>query len=156
MNRFSTPVSTILAFGPVGIVWAFIPIHLYSLKASYTLISLLWGGLLDKSGNGRAIILLSLLAETIGFSTFPFLSSPAEFVVVVSLMSVFTSSFLPVFSARATWTSSFYGRAIGGFWTAASIGYGVSTLIGGVVYQFYGSTYLFTLGALFGLAGCFT
>jgi MFS family permease len=167
-NRFSVPLTTILAFAPAGIIWAFLPVHLYSLKASYTLIALvslipavetilfspLWGGLLDRTRNGRWIILVSLLAETLGFASFPFLSSPVDFVLVVAVMGIFTSSFIPIFSALATWASGQYGRAIGGFWIAASLGYGASTLLGGIVYQFYGANYLFTMGALFGLAGC--
>ncbi len=167
-NRFSVPLTTSLALAPVGIIWAFLPVHMYSLKASYTLIALvslipavetilfspLWGGLLDKTRSGRWIIIVSILAETLGFATFPFLSSPVEFVLVVALMGVFTSSFIPIFSALATWASGQYGRAIGGFWIAASIGYGASTLLGGIVYQFYGASYLFIIGALFGIAGC--
>src|SRR2546426_5536084 len=99
-NKSSVSLSTLLAFAPVGIIWAFLPVHLYSLGASYTIISLVslipaaetilfspfWGGLLDKTGNGRRIILAALLAETAGFSVFPFLSSPLEFVIVVSVM----------------------------------------------------------------------
>ncbi len=138
------------------------------MNASFSLISLvslipaietivfspLWGGLLDKTGKGGRIILVSLLAEAVGFSTFPFLTGPEEFVVVVSLAGVFTASFIPVFSAIATWASHQYGRAIGGFWTAASLGYGSATLIGGIVYEFYNATYLFVLGAVLGYAGC--
>ena len=169
-NKSSVSLLTLLAFAPVGIIWAFLPVHLYSLGASYTIISLVslipaaetilfspfWGGLLDRTGNGQWIILAALVAETAGFSLFPFLSSPIEFVIVVSLMGLFTSSFIPVFSAMATWASGQYGRAIGGFWIAASLGYGASTLLGGVVYEFYGAGDLFILGALFGLAGCLT
>ncbi len=169
-SKSSVSLSTLFAFGPAGIIWAFLPVHLYSLNASYTIISMVslipaaetilfspfWGGLLDRTGNGRRIILAALLAETAGFSLFPILTSPIEFVIVVSLMGLFTSSFIPVFSAMATWASGQYGRAIGGFWIAASLGYGASTLLGGVVYEFYGATDLFMLGALFGLAGCLT
>ncbi len=126
-NKSSVSLSTLLAFAPVGIIWAFLPVHLYSLGASYTIISLVslipaaetilfspfWGGLLDRTGNGQWIILAALVAEKAGFSLFPFLSSPIEFVIVVSLMGLFTSSFIPVFSAMATWASGQYGRAIG-------------------------------------------
>ena len=66
-QRLSVQVSTILAFAPAGIIWAFLPVYLYSLRASYTLISLVslipaaetimfspfWGGLLDMTGKGR-------------------------------------------------------------------------------------------------------
>ncbi len=169
-RKSSVSLSTLFSFAPVGIIWAFLPVHLYSLNASYTVISLVslipaaetilfspfWGGLLDKTGNGRRIILAALLAETASFSIFPFLSSPVEFVIVVSVMGLFTSSFIPVFSAMATWASGQYGRAIGGFWIAASLGYGASTLLGGIVYEFYGPADLFILGAIFGLAGCLT
>ncbi len=153
----------------MGIIWAFLPIHLYSLKASYTLIALvslipaietivfspLWGGLLDRTGKGQQIILVSILAEAVGFSTFPLLTTPEEFVIVVSVTGVFTASFIPVFSAVATWVSRQYGRAIGGFWIAASLGYGASTLLGGIIYEFYPVGYLFILGALFGFGGFF-
>ena len=68
-NKSSVSLSTLLAFAPVGIIWAFLPVHLYSLGASYTIISLVslipaaetilfspfWGGLLDNTGNGRRI-----------------------------------------------------------------------------------------------------
>ncbi len=169
-SKKSLSLSTLFAFAPVGIIWAFLPIHLYSLNASYTIISMVslipaaetilfspfWGGLLDRTGNGHRIILAALLAETAGFALFPLLTSPIEFVIVVSLMGLFTSSFIPVFSAMATWTSRQYGRAIGGFWIDASLGYGTSTLLGGVVYEFFGAGDLFTLGALFGLVGCLT
>ncbi len=167
-ERFSVHLSTALAFAPVGIIWAFLPIHLYSLKASYTLISLvslipaietilfspLWGGILDRTGKGQEIILVSILAEALGFSTFPFLTAPGEFVLVVSLTGIFTASFIPVFTAVSTWNSAQYGRAIGGFWTAASMGFGVATLIGGLIFEFYPAEYLFIAGALFGYAGC--
>ena len=170
-KQFSVHLSTALAFAPVGIIWAFLPIHLYSLNASYTLISLvslipaletilfspLWGGLLDKTGRGRQIILVAILAEAIGFSTFPFLTTPEEFVIVVSLTGIFTASFIPVFSAIATWVSPRrYGRAISGFWIAASLGYGASTLLGGIFYEFFSVRYLFILGALFAFAGFLT
>ena len=170
-RQFPVRLSTALAFAPVGIIWAFLPIHLYSLNASYTLISLvslipaletilfspLWGGLLDKTGRGREITLVAILAEAVGFSTFPFLRTSEEFVIVVSLTGVFTASFIPVFSAIATWASPRrYGRAIGGFWIAASLGYGASTLLGGIFYEFFSVRYLFILGALFGFAGFLT
>ncbi len=41
-----------------------------------------------------------------------------------------------------------------GFWTAASLGFGASTLLGGIIYQLYPVSYLFILGALFGYTGC--
>ena len=43
-----------------------------------------------------------------------------------------------------------------GFWIAASLCYGASTLLGGVVYEFFGAADLFILGELLGLAGCLT
>ncbi len=167
-QRFSVHLSTALAFAPAAIIGAFLPIHLRWLNASFSLISLvylipaienivlspLWGGLLDKTGKGQQIILVSLLAVAVEFSTFPFLTTPEEFVIVVSVTGVFTASFIPVFSSIATWASHQYGRAIGGFWTAASLGYGSATLLGGIVYEFYNATYLFVLGAVLGYAGC--
>ncbi len=93
------------------------------------------------------------MAEAVGFSTFPFLTTPEEFVIVVSLTGVFTASFIPVFSAVATWASHQYGRAIGGFWIAASLGYGISTLLGGIIYEFYNAGYVFILGAILGFTG---
>jgi MFS family permease len=74
-------------------------------------------------------------------------------VFVVALMGLFSSSFIPVFAALATETSTQYGRAIGEFWTAASLGYASVTLIGGVLFQFLDPVYLFVLGALYGYAG---
>jgi MFS family permease len=74
-------------------------------------------------------------------------------VFVVALMGLFSSSFIPVFAALATETSTQYGRAIGEFWTAASLGYASVTLIGGVLFQFLDPIYLFILGALYGYAG---
>ncbi len=167
-QRFSVHLSTALAFAPVGLIWAFLPVHLYSLRASYTLISLvslipavetilfspLWGGILDRTGRGQEIILVSILAEAIGFTIFPLLTTPEQFVIVVSITGLFTSSFIPVLTAVSTWNSAQYGRAIGGFWTAASLGFGVSTLLGGIIYQLYPVSYLFILGALFGYTGC--
>jgi MFS family permease len=89
----------------------------------------------------------------VGFSLFPFLHDPAQFVFVVALMGLFSSSFIPIFAALATEKSSQYGRAIGEFWTAASLGYAVSTLIGGVLFQFFDPVYVYVLGALFGYSG---
>src|SRR6266705_317884 len=80
-ERFTVQLSTALAFGPTGIIWAFLPIHLRSLHASYFLISLVslipavetiafspfWGGILDKTGKGHNILLLSFIAQAVGF-----------------------------------------------------------------------------------------
>src|SRR5207253_11291518 len=96
-QRLTVQVSTALAFGPTGIIWAFLPIHLRSLGASYLLIALVslipaietiglspaWGGLLDKTVTGNKIPLISLLAHGMGFSVFPFLQSPEVFVLAV-------------------------------------------------------------------------
>src|SRR6059036_2286985 len=166
-QRLTVHLSTGLAFGPIGIIWAFLPIHLRSLGASYLLIALVslipaietiglspaWGGVLDKTGRGNKILLISLLAQGSGFSVFPFLKSPEEFVLVVSLMGLFSSSFIPVYAAMDTLSNRQYGRAIGGFWTAALLGYASSTLIGGILYQYSPVSSLFLLGALYGYAG---
>ena len=166
-QRLTVQVSTALAFGPTGIIWAFLPIHLRSLGASYLLIALVslipaietiglspaWGGILDKTGKGNKILLISLLAQGIGFSLFPLLKSPEEFVLVVSLMGLFSSSFIPVYAAMATLSNRQYGRAIGGFWTAALLGYASATLVGGILYQYLPVSSLFLLGALYGYVG---
>src|SRR6266567_4362394 len=166
-QRLTVQLSTALAFGPTGIIWAFLPIHLRSLGASYLLIALVslipaietiglspaWGGILDKTGRGNKILLVSLLAQGIGFSVFPFLKNPEEFVLVVSLMGLFSSSFIPVYGAMATLSNRQYGRAIGGFWTAALLGYATATLIGGILYQYESVNSLFLLGAIYGYVG---
>jgi len=166
-QRLTVHVSTVLAFGPIGIIWAFLPIHLRSLGASFLLIALVslipaietiglspaWGGILDKTGRGNKILLVSLLAQGVGFSVFPFLKNPEEFVLVVSLMGLFSSSFIPVYGAMATLSNRRYGRAIGGFWTAALLGYATATLIGGILYQYESVNSLFLLGAIYGYAG---
>ncbi len=166
-QRLTVHVSTVLAFGPIGIIWAFLPIHLRSLGASYLLIALVslipaietiglspaWGGILDKTGRGNKILLVSLLVQGVGFSVFPFLKNPEEFVLVVSLMGLFSSSFIPVYGAMATLSNRQYGRAIGGFWTAALLGYATATLIGGILYQYESVNSLFFLGAIYGYVG---
>ena len=166
-HRLTVHVSTVLAFGPIGIIWAFLPIHLRSLGASYLLIALVslipaietiglspaWGGILDKTGRGNKILLVSLLVQGVGFSVFPFLKNPEEFVLVVSLMGLFSSSFIPVYGAMATLSNRQYGRAIGGFWTAALLGYATATLIGGILYQYESVNSLFLLGAIYGYVG---
>jgi len=68
-------------------------------------------------------------------------------------MGFFSASFVPVYASLATWASQRYGRAIGGFWAFASTGFGVATITGGILYELYGTTPLFALGALFGYAG---
>jgi MFS family permease len=166
-QRLTVHVSTALAFGPIGIIWAFLPIHLRSLGASYLLIALVslipaietiglspaWGGFLDKTGRGNKILLVSIFAQGAGFSLFPFLTNPAEFVLVVSIMGLFSSSFIPVYGAMATLSNRQYGRAIGGFWTTALVGYATATLIGGILYQYESPNYLFLLGAIYGYLG---
>jgi MFS family permease len=163
-QRLTVHLSTALAFGPIGIIWAFLPIHLRSLGATYLLIALvslipaietiglspMWGGILDKTGRGNRILLISLLAQGVGFTIFPFLKSPEGFVLVVSLMGLFSSSFIPVYGAMATLSNRQYGRAIGGFWTTALLGYATATLIGGILYQYESINALFVLGAIYG------
>ncbi len=117
------------------------------------LLSPAWGGVLDRTGRGSRILLLSFLAQGVGFSVFPLLRTPEEYVFVIALMGLFSSSFIPVYAAIATWASRQYGRAIGGFWAAASLGYGSVTLLGGIIYQFLPVNYLFLLGAVYGYAG---
>ncbi|TMI19766.1 MFS transporter [Candidatus Bathyarchaeota archaeon] len=166
-QRIAVKLSTALAFGPTGIIWAFLPIQLRSLGASFSLISLVafipaietivlspvWGGILDSTGKGTRILALSFVVQAVGFSLFPFLKDPAQFVFMVALMGLFSSSFIPIFAALATETSTQYGRAIGEFWTAASLGYASATLIGGVLFQFLDPIYLYILGALYGYSG---
>jgi MFS family permease len=166
-QRIAVKLSTALAFGPIGIIWAFLPIQLRSIGASFSLISLVsfipavetivlspvWGGILDSTGKGTRILVLSFLAQAVGFSLFPFLKDPAQFVFVIALMGLFSSSFIPIFAALATDKSTQYGRAIGEFWAAASVGYASATLIGGVLFQFLDPIYLYALGALYGYAG---
>src|SRR5467141_3229773 len=163
-KRLTVHLSTALAFGPIGIIWAFLPIYLRSLGATYLLIALVslipaietiglspaWGGILDKTGRGNKILLVSLLVQGVGFSVFPFLKTPGEFVLVVSLMGLFSSSFIPVYCALATLSNRQYGRAIGGFWTTALLGYATATLIGGILYQYESINALFVLGAIYG------
>ena len=166
-QRLTVHLSTALAFGPIGIIWAFLPIYLRQLGATYLLIALVslipaietiglspaWGGILDKTGRGNKILLISLLAQGVGFSLFPFLKTPEEFVLAVSLMGLFSSSFIPVYAGMATLSNRHYGRAIGGFWTAALLGYASATLLGGVLYQYLPVNSLFLLGAIYGYAG---
>ena len=166
-QRLTVHLSTALAFGPIGIIWAFLPIYLRSLGATYLLIALIslipaietiglspaWGGILDKTGRGNKILLISLLAQGVGFSVFLFLKTPEEFVLTVSLMGLFSSSFIPVYAAMATLSNRHYGRAIGGFWTAALLGYTSATLLGGILYQYLPVNSLFLLGAIYGYAG---
>ena len=166
-QRITVKLSTALAFGPIGIIWAFLPIQLRFLGASFSLISLVafipaietivlspvWGGILDSTGKGTRILVLSFLVQALGFSLFPFLKDPAQFVFVVALMGLFSSSFIPIFAALATETSTQYGRAIGEFWAAASVGYASATLIGGILFQFLDPIYLYVLGALYGYSG---
>src|SRR5467141_3208420 len=163
-KRLTVHLSTALAFGPIGIIWAFLPIYMRSLGATYLLIALVslipaietiglspaWGGILDKTGRGNRILLISLLAQGVGFSVFPFIQSPEEFVLVVSLMGIFSSSFIPVYGAMATLSNRQYGRAIGGFWTTALLGYATATLVGGILYQYEPVNALFVLGAIYG------
>ena len=166
-QRLTIQLSTALAFGPTGIIWAFLPIHLRLLHASFFLISLLslvpaietilfspiWGGILDKTGKSRRILLSSFLAQTIGFSIFPFLNSPVDFVLDVSLIGLFSSSFIPVYAAIATVSSPQYGRAVGKFWVSASLGYASVTLVGAFLYQYLPTDFLFGLGAAYGFLG---
>ena len=161
--RARVNLSTALAYAPYGIIWTFLPIHLRSLNASFLLISLIyfvpsllppvWGVLLDRIRKGREIILVSSLAQAIGFTCLPFLSTPVQYVSVVVVMGFFSASFVPVYASLATWASQRYGRAIGGFWAFASLGFGIATITGGLLYELYGTTPLFELGALFGYAG---
>jgi len=116
-------------------------------------LSPVWGGILDSTGKGTRILALSFLVQAAGFTLFPFLRDPAQFVFVVALMGLFSSSFIPIFAALATDKTTQYGRAIGGFWTAASLGYASATLIGGVLFQFLNPLYLYLLGALYGYTG---
>ena len=116
-------------------------------------LSPVWGGILDSTGKGTRILALSFLVQAAGFTLFPFLRDPAQFVFVVALMGLFSSSFIPIFAALATDKSTQYGRAIGGFWTAASLGYASATLIGGALFQFLNPLYLYVLGALYGYSG---
>ena len=76
-----------------------------------------------------------------------------QYVSVVVVMGFFSASFVPVYASLATWASQRYGRAIGGFWAFASLGFGIATITGGLLYELYGTTPLFELGALFGYAG---
>lgn len=167
-QRFTIQLSTALAFGPTGIIWAFLPVYLRSLSSSYLEISLiallpaietvvlspLWGGVLDRTGKGNRILLFSFLAQAVGFSSFLFLSSPTEFVIAVALIGLFSSSFVPIYAAMATVASSHYGRAIGKFWVSASLGYASVTLVGGVIYQYLAPEFLFLLGVAYGAVGC--
>jgi MFS family permease len=161
--RARVNLSTALAYAPYGIIWTFLPIHLRSLNASFLLISLIyfvpsllppvWGVLLDRIRKGREIILVSTVAQAVGFTFLPFLSTPLQYVLVVVVMGFFSASFVPVYASLATWASQRYGRAIGGFWAFASIGFGIATITGGILYELYGTAPLFALGALFGYAG---
>jgi MFS family permease len=136
------------------------------LNTSFLLISLIyfvpsllppvWGLLLDRIRKGREIILVSTLAQAIGFTCLPFLSTPVQYVAVAVMMGFFSASFVPVYASLATWASQRYGRAIGGFWAFASLGFGIATITGGLLYEAYGTTPLFALGALFGYAGVVT
>src|SRR5437870_11860178 len=99
-QRLTVQLSTALAFGPTGIIWAFLPIQLRSLGASFSLISLVafipaietivlspvWGGILDSTGKGTKILTLSFLVQAARFSLFRFLRDPAQFVFMVALM----------------------------------------------------------------------
>src|SRR5215831_18777813 len=166
-RRIAEQLCTALAFGPTGIIWAFLPIHLRSLGASYILISLmslvpavetimlspLWGTMLDRTGNGRRILLVSFIAQAVGFSLLPFLNNPAEYVLVISLVGLFSSSFIPIFAALATVTNTRHGLAIGRSWVAASVGYASVTLVGGLLYQYEPVDYLFLLGTVYGIFG---
>src|SRR5207245_11622543 len=132
-------------------------------NASFLLISLIyfvpsllppvWGVLLDRIRKGKEIILVSTLAQAVGFICLPFLSTPVQYVSVVVVMGFFSASFVPVYASLATWASQRYGRAIGGFWAFASLRFGIGTLTGCLLYELYGATTLLALGALYGSAG---
>jgi len=117
------------------------------------MLSPLWGTMLDRTGNGRRILLVSFIAQAVGFSLLPFLNNPAEYVLVISLVGLFSSSFIPIFAALATVTNPRHGLAIGRFWVAASVGYASVTLVGGLLYQYEPVDYLFLLGTVYGIFG---
>jgi len=98
-------------------------------------------------------LLVSFIAQAIGFSFFPFLNSPYEFVLIVSMISLFSSSFIPVFAALATAANPHHGLAIGKFWISASAGYASVTLLGGLLYQYESVDFLFVLGTVYGFLG---
>ncbi len=109
--------------------------------------------MLDKVRRGKEIILVGTLAQAVGFTVFPFLATPLQLVVVAVIVGLFSASFVPVYAALATWASRQYGRAIGGFWASASLGFAGATVAGGVIYEVFGANSLFLLGALLGYAG---
>src|SRR5207245_7398549 len=102
-------------------------------NASFLLISLIyfvpsllppvWGVLLDRIRKGKEIFLVSTLAQAVGFTCLPFLSTHVQYVSVVVVMGFFSASFVPIYASLATWASQRYGRAIGGFWAYASLVY---------------------------------
>jgi MFS family permease len=73
-------------------------------------LSPVWGGILDSTGKGTRILALSFLVQAAGFTLFPFLRDPAQFVFVVALMGLFSSSFIPIFAALATDKPHITGR----------------------------------------------
>jgi MFS family permease len=133
-QRLTVHVSTALAFGPhrnnlgvppnpSALARRLLPPHSTRLantsdRDDRALVSMGRHSRQDRRGN--KILLVSLLVQAVGFSVFPFLRSPEEFVLVVSLMGLFSSSFIPVYGAMATLSNRQYGRAIGGFWTTAA------------------------------------
>lgn len=113
----------------------------------------IWGMLSDRTGMRKPFILLGLTANTICLVAFFFLSTAGQYVVALSLSSVFICSLQPSFQAYVTQGPMKKGRASGIFLTSRSVGLSLGSFIGGLSYETAGMQQNFIVGFFSSIAG---
>ena len=136
----------------MGLFGSFLPIHLRSLGASMFLITLrssipslivvfaipLWGMLSYKIQRRKLFIMLGVIARVFCSFIFIFLKIPIQFVITISLFSIFTCVLQPNIQAFVTQGMEKKGKASGLLLTSRSIGLAMGALMGGIIFEFYG------------------
>ncbi|MEM2995014.1 MAG: MFS transporter [Candidatus Bathyarchaeia archaeon] len=151
-------------FMALGFVSPFMPLLLQSSKLTYfeigviymiglifpILLQTFWGNITDKTGR-KTIIILAVAVASVVSAVYPHASSFIQFLTLVLLWNTFVSAATTATPALAVDTvgSTDVGKFFGRYRISGSIGWIISTAIGGLVSTSFGIEVVFYLASAF-------
>jgi PPP family 3-phenylpropionic acid transporter len=162
---FKIYTSFILYNISIGLFTSFLPVHLRYLGASMFTISLLssipsliivlatplWGMISYKINSIKIFIIIGVIANLFIQLIFYFLTSPIQFIIVLSLFSIFRCALQPNVQAIVTHEMAKKGEAGGLLLTSRAIGLSIGSISGGFIFDNFGIRTDFLLGAFFSI-----
>jgi len=153
-----------------SLIWAFMPIHVFTKGASLILIGVVcsipslvsmvtspfWGHLSDKIGRRKPFIILGLFTSGLLSLLYAILQNPFHFLIATVLITIFNTASIPTGYAFLSERVEMKGEGVGKYEAYMSIGWFAGSLVGGFGAETIGLSFVFFVGFILSLMGTFT